>query len=167
MEPKNAARPARQSTLKGIFIGAGVGLIIAVLAYLVGGQVGRSAARDGLAAAESQTQAARLEAAKAREVNELLRARGFLADAALSLERRNYGSASESLRRSNQMIQRVDAGAVDVDPARLGQIDEAIAALDLTVQADVGEQRNRVLDLATELGDLIPEPEAPAAEPAP
>lgn len=160
MEPKTTTEVKKQSTLKGILIGGGIGLLVAILAYFIGAQMGRSEVQGQLTTANAQVQEARTEAAKSQEVNELLRARGFLTDAAVSLERRNYGSANENLRRSNQMLQQVDAAAVGVDTAQLEQIDEAITAIDLTVQSDVGAQRNQVLDLASQLGRLVPEPAA-------
>lgn len=165
MEPQSNANAKKESTMKGILVGGGVGLLLAILTYFIGAQVGRTEAREQVRAANAQVEAAQTEAARDEGIIGLLRARGHLTDAAISLERRNYGVANESLRRAAQMLQQTDAAAAGVDAAQIDEAGREVTAVDLTVRADVGEQRARIFQIADQIGQMIPAPPA-APEPA-
>jgi len=164
VEPQ-AAKEKKQSTVKGMLIGGAIGLLIAIIAWFAGGWSQGAAYRDQVAAATQEAAAARTESARLQEVVEAQRARIALYEATTNLERRNYGSASEDLRRVDRLLQGVDPAVAGVDAPALAALRKDVTDIDLTVQSDVGAQRSRILDIAERLGALLPAP-APDATPA-
>lgn len=88
----------------------------------------------------------------------LLKARGELYRAALDLERRNFGTANKNLDQAAGAIRAVSPKAADVDTKQLEALQSDINAIDLNVATDLEAQRTKVLEMATRVEQLTPEP---------
>ncbi len=73
--------------------------------------------------------------------------------AAIDLERRNFGVASGRMREAATVLQGIKGAELQTE---IESLRREIAALDLTVAADVGVQRNRVVEFAARLERLTP-----------
>lgn len=85
----------------------------------------------------------------------LVQARALLFEAALDLERRNFGIANERLDAVTAQLERVRGGSGVADSAALGVLQREVAGMDLRVAENLAEQRSRVLDLAARLDALL------------
>lgn len=149
---------AGQSRFQQLSIRVGVIAVVALLILLAGWLLGRAPVGELRAQVETlETQ--RAEAASRADANEAL---ALLYRTALDLEARNFGVANERLDRSGTLLGRVDAEVLGVSAEQLNQLRQAIEVKDLTVAADLDDQRSQVLRYARELRQLIPEaPQAP------
>ncbi|HEY3414903.1 MAG TPA: hypothetical protein VGM51_17865 [Armatimonadota bacterium] len=78
-----------------------------------------------------------------------------LYESAIELERRNFGTANTRLKDAGKALSALpDAGG----DARVARLQQSIAALDLTVVTDVSAQRDQVLALAEQAGQLVSNP---------
>lgn len=82
-------------------------------------------------------------------------AQAHLYEAAIELERRNFGTAHTNLKEAGTALASIPNPGNDVRVARLQQ---AIGELDLTVVTDVSTQRDQVLALAQQAGELVSTP---------
>lgn len=126
-------------------------------------QRAQSEAAEQRATLEQQIEAARSEAAQLRAqlarveaVNQLLMARGLLYQAAVELDRRNFGLANDAVQSARAALQLVDAGAAGLDAARLQELQQRLANTNVVVATDLESQRDLLLDLAREMDRLVP-----------
>ena len=163
MNSSSTAPAQGGSKIKLYLIGAGVVVLLGAVLYFVGLQAGKTEVatqkaafdveRNGL---QSQITTANGERDAARERAALMEARGALYRAALDLDARNFGTANNNLKQAAAALQGVQKPAVE--PIR-GQI----AATDLNVAVNLGDQRAKVLALAEQLNRAAPA--APTAVP--
>lgn len=159
-DPGKVRNPLKAFALRSLAIIAAV-----LIAWFAGRWTASSAAKGRAAALREEIAAVRADNDLLEFTTDLLRAHASLQDAATDLERRNYGSASEDLRQADrQLEEHAEAGP---EAAELARIQKSLRAVDLTVQSDVGAQRQRILRLADDLRRLIPPPLPVRAETAP
>jgi hypothetical protein len=83
-------------------------------------------------------------------------AQAHLYEAAIELERRNFGTANTRLKEAATALAALpSAGGGTGNDARVARLQRAIAALDLTVVTDVSTQRDQVLVLAQQAGESV------------
>lgn len=145
-------------------IAAVAGVLLAAMFYVVGRwqERGRAeAAREewiAQAASLEQEVARTRESLSAAETRiALLRARALLFEAALELERRNFGTANERLNAAAARLSALRGEAPGVDSAALEQLRQQIATTDLRVASNLAGQRARVLEFASQIASLLPQ----------
>jgi hypothetical protein len=137
--------------VKSFFIGLLIGLLCAVAAYFLGQSKGKA----GLAAAQARATQAEQRASSLEATNQLLQARALVQRAATDLEQRNFGTAGTDVQTAAKMLESVPAGA---DAERVAAIRAQLQEVNIDVSADVGRQRERLLDLAKQMDTLLPAP---------
>lgn len=144
---------------------AKIGLIALVVALIVGAGLYFFGLQSGKAQLVSQRtqfeqreqklqsdlQGTQSQLEQAREREALLRAQTQTYQAAIALEKLNFGTANGHLQRAAQELR-------ELEKAEIGPLRERIAATELGVAADVGQQRAQVLDFATQLSRETPLP---------
>ena len=82
-----------------------------------------------------------------------------LYEAAIELERRNFGTANTRLKDAGKALAALsDTAGTAGNDVQVARLQQAIAGLDLNVATDVSTQRDQVLELAQQAGNLIPTP---------
>lgn len=106
--------------------------------------------------AEARAQVAEVQRtlAAAETRSALLRARIALLLAANDLDQRNFGIASERLKVASESMALVDASALGLDPSSVIAMRDQIAGTTITLDRDLGAQRQSVLELAARLEGL-------------
>lgn len=147
---------------RGIAIAVLVVLLVGVGLYFVGRWQERSRAEAQRVEFERQQQATEAQLSRAREQlaaaenrARLLRVRGTLFEAALELDRRNFGIANRHLQSAGQTLGSVTSGFTGVDAQKLEDLRGAIAEANVNVATNLQAQRTRVLDFAARLDELI------------
>lgn len=143
---------------------AAAGVLLAAMFYVVGRWQERGRAEAAREEWIAQTASLEQELARTRESLStaetriaLLRARALLFEAALELERRNFGTANERLNAAAARLSALSGGAPGVDTATLEQLRQQIAATDLRVASNLAGQRARVLEFASQIASLLPQ----------
>ena len=142
---------------------AAAGILLAAMFYGVGRWQERGRAEAAREEWVAKTASLEQELARNREALgaaesriALLRARALLFEAALELERRNFGTANERLNAAAARLDALRGGATGVDAAALEQVREQLRAMDLRVASNLAGQRARVLEFASRLAELTP-----------
>ncbi len=144
------------SKAKSVLIGAAVALVLGALLYFAGLQAGRAqlatqaakfgVERNGLS---SKVTTAQSERDAARDRAAMMETRAALYRAAIDLDARNFGTANTHLKEAAAALGRV------TNPATSGLRGE-IAATDLNVAVNLGDQRATVLGFAAQLNQMMP-----------
>ncbi len=143
-----------------LLIAAAVFLVVAFLLYWLGLSKGRgelaaqkTSYEGQIKTAQSQTAAAQAQLAVAQAQNQLMGARGLLYQAALALDQRNFGIASDDVTKAGTAL---DA-AKPADPgaeAKLVTIRQAVTATKINVAENLDTQRSGLLNLASQVDEL-------------
>ena len=144
----------------------GTGVVLALVVgtglYFGGRWVERSAGAPERAERLEQVEAARAELDRAQArlaVAEgrigLYQARSLLFEAAVDLDRRNFGIANQHLDAAAQRLAAVLTGGSDLDVETLRGLQSSIQAMDVSVATDLGAQRSRVLEFVALLDELL------------
>lgn len=104
-----------------------------------------------MATVDSQLQQTRSELSAARNRNHLLVARTALYRTAADLDQRNFGTANTRLQEAEAALGSVDASSGGVDAAGLDALRTSIKGMNINVATNLQEQRNQVLQLASQL----------------
>jgi hypothetical protein len=166
-------RSAKAASPRNLIIAAVVVALLIILGvYLWGNAQTRSQLsaqqseyEQRISLMQNQLQATQGELASARNRNQLLMARTDLYRAAAALDLRNFGIANTHLRQAEQALGRVDASGANLDTSKLNQLRSSIDSLNINVATNLQDQRNQVLDLATQLDSMAlqaPEGTTPA-----
>lgn len=107
--------------------------------------------QERIASVDSQLQEARRELAAARNRNHLLVARTALYRTAADLDQRNFGTANTRLQEAEAALGSVDASSGGIDAAGLDTLRASIRGMNINVATNLQEQRNQVLELASQL----------------
>lgn len=152
-------RPAKAASARNLIIAAVVVVLLVILGvYLWGNAQTRSQLSaqqtdydQRISQMQTQLQATQGELASARNRNQLLMARTDLYRAAAALDLRNFGIANTHLRQAEQALGKVDASSASLDARKLKQLRSSIDSLNINVATNLQDQRNQVLDLASQL----------------
>ena len=104
-----------------------------------------------MATVDSQLQQTRSELSAARNRNHLLVARTALYRTAADLDQRNFGTANTRLQEAEAALGSVDASSGGVDAAGLDALRTSIKGMNINVATNLQEQRNQVLELASQI----------------
>jgi hypothetical protein len=147
-------------------------VVVAVALYAFGAQKGRAQLEtqrvdfeERLASAGRALTSAEQRLAVLRNVKALQQAEIALFESAVELDRRNFGTANEHIRKAGTLLARIEDPAGGLSLEQIALLGEDIGLLDINVAVNLEDQRARVLGLAARLRDLIPEvsDEAPVA----
>lgn len=152
-------RPAKAASARNLIIAAVVVVLLVILGvYLWGNAQTRSQLSaqqtdydQRISQMQTQLQTTQGELASARNRNQLLMARTDLYRAAAALDLRNFGIANTHLRQAEQALGKVDASSASLDARKLKQLRSSIDSLNINVATNLQDQRNQVLDLASQL----------------
>lgn len=110
-----------------------------------------------LSDAGAQQEKTRAELGRTLNRSRQLEARALLLGAAIELERRNFGTANTRLREAAIVLQPAPGDVTSTgENASVSALQKEISATNLAVATDVGQQRERVLELAAQLEQLTP-----------
>ena len=155
--------PKGRSPLRPLVILIGI-VAVAIALYAFGAGQGRSQLdaqraefEERLATAEHALSKAEGQLAIVMNVKNLQEAEVALLRGAVEIDRRNFGTANEHVRKSGVILDRIrdPAGGVSLEEIQL--LREDVAQLDINVAVNLEDQRMHVLGLAGRLRDLIPE----------
>ena len=142
--------------IKLYLIGALVVLILGAVLYFVGLQAGKAqlaaqAAKFGVERNGLQSQLKTAETARdaARDRASMMEASALLYRSTIDLDARNFGTANQHLQSAASALGRAKGS----DTA---QLSGEIKATDLNVAVDLSQQREKVLDFATQLNKVMP-----------
>ncbi len=151
---------------------------IALLAALVVGgglfAVGRFAASRELSAVRTElanersamaTQTAAADARLLAATNrmKLLEARGWLFQAAVDLDRRNFGTANEHVKTAATTLGSIREQTEGLDLTEIRSLETAVEGTNLSLAVNLQMQRQRLLDLAAQMDALMPPPPLPSS----
>lgn len=110
-----------------------------------------------LSDADAQQEKTRTELGRTLNRSRQLEARALLLGAAIELERRNFGTANTRLREAAITLQPAPGDVTSSgENTSMAALQKEISATNLAVATDVGQQRERVLELAAQLEQLTP-----------
>ena len=139
-----------------------LGLTVLLAVYLVGWLQGRSAVavlrtEHVREIAVQQQEMEGLQAdVRAQKARRLIRdAQVALYQAAFELERRNFGSAQDQVRKASDFLQSVRAGDARISTVEFDRARNAVRDLNVLVAEDVSSQRTQLLGLARALDLMI------------
>ncbi|HLT47453.1 MAG TPA: hypothetical protein VK002_09520 [Rubricoccaceae bacterium] len=156
--PPAAAGDTRRTRLREALIAVAVMVVVAVVFYFVG----RMQGREPLPALESRVEASEAQLVALRDRALLHEALALTYRTTVDLDARNFGTANERLRAAARALD----GLSGVDGTEVDELRRAMAETDLTVSADLAQQRAQVLLFAEEIEALLQNqaiPGAPAA----
>ena len=110
---------------------------------------------------QTQTQRIQSKLASAESRNLLYGVRGWLYQAAVELDRRNFGVAQDYLNRAALALEQNDLSASGVDANAVEELRQNLREMPLMVANDIGDQRNSIIATAEQL-DRALEPQQPA-----
>jgi hypothetical protein len=152
----------RTVPVRYVLITGGVGVVLALIAFLVGLLSGRAALTEQAEAHEAELVERRQELSRAvdelatqRARGHLLQARAAIYRAASDLDRRNFGLANQSIEEAAQALAATEAAPLGIEAGDLAEVHAQVEGLRLEVAADLEEQRTRLLDAAARLDRLI------------
>ena len=147
-----------------MFIVVPLVVLLAALLYGFGLRQGRGqldAVRtqyeEQLATAASAHAAAAQQIAVLRNAKNLREAEGTILWSAVDLDQRNFGTATDRVRKASAVLERVQTPAGGVDVAAITALRGDLDRLDFNVAVNLGSQRTAVLKLAEGLHALTPE----------
>lgn len=112
----------------------------------------------------AQLARSRRQLAAAEHRMRLLRAQNDVYEAAVELDRRNFGLANAYLRDAARVLATVNPEVAGVNRQEFESLRRTAAGTDVSVATNLASQRRQVLQLAGGLGRLLPEP-APVGRP--
>ena len=147
--PPPSARPrlSRVTLLKAALIAVGVLVVVAVVFYLVG----RSKGAAPIPELEARASAAEAQFAAVQDRAKLNEALALVYRTTMDLDARNFGTANEHLHAAARALD----GLSGVDGNGVDGLRRTMAETDLTVAADLQQQRARVLHFAEQIESLL------------
>ena len=143
-----------------LLIAAAIFLVVAFVLYWLGLSKGRgelaaqkTSYEGRLNTAQSQTAAAQAQAAALQTQNQLMTARGLLYQAALALDQRNFGIASDDVTKAGQALDAAKPADAGLE-GKLVPIRQAVTATKINVAEDLDTQRSGLLNLASQVDAL-------------
>ncbi len=143
-----------------LLIAAAVFLVVAFVLYWLGLSKGRgelaaqkTSDEGQIKTAQSQTAAAQASAAALQTQNQLMAARGLLYQAALALDQRNFGIASDDVVKASQTLDAAKPADAGVE-GKLVPIRQAVTGTKINVAEDLDTQRSGLLNLASQVDGL-------------
>lgn len=141
-------------------------IFIGVALYWVGLSQGRSQLEAERKTFNAQLEQTNLKLVSSEYGSRLNLARYLLCRTVLDLDQRNFGLAGNHLKEAYAALANINAAMVGIDPARFESLKKEIAATEISVTANLEEQRGRVFTFSEQLEALIPRTAPPAAKPA-
>lgn len=152
------------SAAKRMLTGFVVVLLLIFGAYFVGLNKGKaqmaalkSESNTSGRAAQGEAQKNQGELAAVQTRSRLILARSLLYRAAVSLDQRNFGTASDDVKKAAATLAPLQPADVGANAAALEAVRRSLAAVNITVADDLETQRRALLNLTTQMDALIPE----------
>ncbi|MDX1419277.1 MAG: hypothetical protein R3181_04870 [Rubricoccaceae bacterium] len=145
--PPPAPADRRRDRLKQALVAVALMLVVGVLFYAIG----RIQGAEPVAGLEARAEAAEAELAAVQDRAQLHEALALTYRATVDLDARNFGTANSRLRAAARALD----GLSGVDGTAVDGLQRAMAETDLTVAADLAQQRAQVLVFAEEIEALL------------
>ncbi len=143
-------------------------IFIGIALYWVGLSQGRTQLEAERKTFNTQLEQANSKLVSAEYNTRLNLARFLLCRTVLDLDQRNFGLAANHLKEAYAALVNINAAMVGVDPVRFESLKKDIGATDISVAANLEEQRGKVFTFSEQLEALLPRTvPASAAKPAP